>query len=331
LDASPRIEDHPAAREARTVSRMRCAWAVFVGVACLPGALRAEEDLALVRTDQGYRLERPDAAWRERPGPVPNAAHDALRLERAPGPAEVAFSVYQVDVPETATAETLIAGAAEGWRRQAVGPVAMGTSSVAGGAAPTMTWDMDRAGERLHIRQHFVVHAGMLHVLQCVAPAAAFADHAAAFAKALASFAFLPADPARSETRVHRRLAARCGSEVARARTWAEASERAKREKRLILVFFEQFRGLAIPPLANTTTFMDEDVVALCRERFVVLPWGDGVDAPFERPAEYGLGSHTFGQGVLFVTPDGKVAGGLGLLEPSLVEEAARATLARRP
>jgi hypothetical protein len=184
---------------------------------------------------------------------------------------------------------------------------------------------------RLRIRQHFVVHEGVLHVLQATAPIPAFANHDADFARFVASFSFLPPAAERAEARRLRGLAARCGSEVPRARTWAEAAERAAREKRLVLVAFEQFRGLAIPPLANTTTFMDEDLVALCRERFVVLPWGDGVGAPFEAPSAYGLGPHTFGQGVLFVTPAGEVLSGLGLLEPSFVEERARAVLARRP
>jgi tetratricopeptide (TPR) repeat protein len=297
-----------------------------------PAGLLADEDLVVVREEEGYRITRPDATWRERPAALPATVHHGLRLEHAPAPAEVTLTIYQADVPAGASAAALMATTAEGWKRKAVGGVVLAaTSTIAGETAPTLAWAMDLGGVRLAIRQHFLVKEGELLVVQCVAPAAGFSAQEAAFTAALASIAWLPADPARADARRFRLLAGRCGSEVPRARTWAEAAARAARDKRLVFVFFEQYHGLPIPPLADTTTFMDDDLVALCQERFVVLPWSDAVEAPFEDPATYGLGPGTFGQGALFVTPEGQVVGSLGLLEPGMVDVRARATLAGRP
>jgi hypothetical protein len=114
------------------------------------------------------------------------------------------------------------------------------------------------------------------------------------------------------------------------AADWAEAARRAREERKLVVVPVELFGGLKIPdhlPLL----FTDPDLDALLRERFVGLRWKRGMKAPFQDPAVWGMGPMTFGIGILFADPEGRIVGQCPALSAPLVEAAARAVLAKRP
>lgn len=295
------------------------------------GSQPGDAALEVVRRDAGIRLVRPDAAWEVRDLAPPGGTHHALRLERAPAPGEISFSVYLGDATPGMTADLLCAANEARWRTRAAGPVAHATVRAAGGDAPALTCEVDAPGGRVRLRQVYVVREGDVALLQCQAPAAQFDAQEAAFAAMLASFEFLGADASRDDARRIRMLAARCGNEVPRARTWAEAASRAGRDHRLVLVVFELYRGLPVAPYSDTTAFMDEDVVALCDKRLVVLPWNDQMTAPFTAASAYGLGPHTFGTGALVATPEGEVVGSIGVLEPVLLDAMLRSVLAAHP
>ena len=87
----------------------------------------------------------------------------------------------------------------------------------------------------------------------------------------LSSFAFLADSAERSfEVRLLA-LAARCGSELDWAPTWDAAAQRARDAKKPVLVLVWAYPGFEITDSARMSTFMDEDVVALVRERFASL------------------------------------------------------------
>jgi len=294
-------------------------------------AARADDSLDVVRPDEGYRIARPDAAWTAKDLAAPAGTFHALKLERAPAPAEVSFTLYLGDLPKGGTAEAMCAANALRWRPRATAGVARGTRTIAGADAPSLSVDVAAFGTTVHVEQAYALHDDVVFLIQFQAPTASFAGHEKAFASIAASLAFLPKSAARDAGRALRTLAAKCGGDVPRARTWAEASARAAKEGRLVLVTFESFRGLPVQPLADSTLFMDDDVVALCRERLVALTWSDEADPPFDDAAVYGLGPHTFGQGVVVATPKGVVVASLGMLEPSLVDEMVRAALDAHP
>ncbi len=114
------------------------------------------------------------------------------------------------------------------------------------------------------------------------------------------------------------------------AADWPEAARRAREEKKLVVVPVELFGGLKIPehlPLL----FTDADLDALVRERFVGLLWKQGMKAPFQDPAVWGMGPMTFGVGILFADPDGRIVGQCPALAATLVDACARGVLAKRP
>lgn len=101
--------------------------------------------------------------------------------------------------------------------------------------------------------------------------------------------------------------AAKCGSEVHWAADWAEASSRAQREGKFVLVTFQNYPGFEVDDLAASGPFMDEEIVALTNERFVPLRFRLGMEAPFVDPKVYGIGESAFGVALLITRPDGTV------------------------
>ncbi|HKE01468.1 MAG TPA: prenyltransferase/squalene oxidase repeat-containing protein [Planctomycetota bacterium] len=124
-----------------------------------------------------------------------------------------------------------------------------------------------------------------------------------------ASFALFPARAAETGTPEAklRRLADRCGSQIEWAPTWSAAAERAKREKKLVFVHYEQRSVLDIPHTFSSGPIADPAFAACLRERFVALKMGPGDPAPFRDPAVYGVSEHSWGSAVLVATPDGRV------------------------
>src|SRR5262249_1602604 len=127
-----------------------------------------------------------------------------------------------------------------------------------------------------------------------------------------------------AETRTWRALGAKCASDLAWAASWAEASERAKAEGKLVLVVFQNYAPLAIPSTLRSGVLADPQVAALLRERCVVLELSKDGAAPFRDPKALGMGKHAFGTDLLFVAPDGKVVADCGFQDASYFLEFAR-------
>lgn len=243
------------------------------------------------------------------------------------------MTLYITDLKGLAGADAAC-DATEKWRKTdaKVSGIQRGKGDLAGGEAPWLRFQY-QANVAYTLRQHFMVHHDALFVLQCAAPEKSFDAAEPEFKPLLESFEFIPlADAgARADKELLRKLTARCGSEIAWAPTWAEAAERARKEKRLVLVVVEQYRGLDIDRYAPSTLFMDTDVVALVQERFVAFAWNDRCGAPFEKPEVYGLGPFTFGQGLLFADADGRVVGEAVSFDPFYFDDRAREILKVHP
>ena len=81
-------------------------------------------------------------------------------------------------------------------------------------------------------------------------------------------------------------MARKCGSEIAWAKTWQAAAARAKRERRLVLVFCDLYSAFNVGDTANHGAFMDPDVVELVGERFVAWRLVKTSPAPFPKNIE---------------------------------------------
>lgn len=111
---------------------------------------------------------------------------------------------------------------------------------------------------------------------------------------------------------------------------WKHASTRAGEEKKLVVVLVELYAGIELDDQLPWL-FLDPDLADLMRERFVLLQWKRGMKAPFQSPEVYGMGPSTFGGAVLFATPEGHIVGQTITSSTFVVDEYARAVLARCP
>jgi len=125
-------------------------------------------------------------------------------------------------------------------------------------------------------------------------------------------------------------LAGRCGSEIDWLFTWKDASQRAAREKKLVLAIVHEVNYLGIDPYSVILTgpFMDPDLVALVRARFVPLLVQETKDLPFRADL---LKQSMPGQGLslLFVKPDGSIADEMCAFDAPLIYTRALAALSR--
>lgn len=125
--------------------------------------------------------------------------------------------------------------------------------------------------------------------------------------------------------------AALCGSEVNWAADWQEAASRAKQERKLILVAFQNYPGFELGDLPSIGPFMDPDIIALTNARFVPLRFRLGMEAPFTDPAIYGTSPTSFGVAILLAKPDGEILRETFSLETTVVREFLRAGLRGHP
>ncbi len=297
---------------------------------CVVACAHAEDEF--VNRDQGFRIRRPGAGWTQGEIPAPDESRYAFKVWRSDVKDEVSITVYVCDlsgIPDAATACTLAKGRFDSLREAS--NVRRGDDTLADLDAPFLRMRYT-VGEAVYgLRQHYVVGNDSLYVVQSLAPVDAFDKEP--FDEVLSTFALVPlADPeARKREAAARTLVARCGSEIDWAKDWKGAASRARREGKLVVVVVELYRGFDFPSFAPSTTFMDADVVELMRERFVGLTWTDGMKAPFLSPSVYGLGPSTFGQGVLFVSPNGRVVAEGVSLDPLYFYSRAVEVLAQHP
>ena len=261
-----------------------------------------------VNREYGFRIARPDASWVVEELSNVRQAQYGVRLYRKGDAAQAAVTVY-VSKAEAPDADRHCDRVEKKFGK--LGNLTRGKSTVAGLETPWLTFDYPSGAKTYRLQQHYFIRNGHVFTVQSAALADGFARHERVFRAIVGSFAFVEATGASLK-----KLAARCGSEIDWAADWAEASRRAAREKKLIVVVAEIYRGFKIDPTAPAAVFMDPDVVELMRERFVALRWNETSRAPIQDPRRYGMGPMTFGRGILFATPDARVAGECPALNP---------------
>jgi hypothetical protein len=251
--------------------------------------------------EYGFRIERPDDDWGIRKSPNPPGAELAVKVFRRATTAEINVTVY-VSKAKTPDAESHCDRAEK--RFSTLKNLKRGTSTVSDRKTPWLAFDYTAQGKTYRLQQHYLVRGEWAFTIQRTAPKEEFENYRKAFDGIVGTFTLIKANDASLK-----RLADRCGSEVEWAKDWDEASKKARREKRLVLVVAELYGGFDVPRRAPSTTFMDPDVIELVRERFVLLRWDYGTRLPLQDPKVYGAGGSTFGGGMLFVTPDSEVVG----------------------
>jgi len=283
-----------------------------------PAAAASADGGEFVSETWGFAVERPGEGWAivEEGG---NATADfTLKIFPAGTKGEV---IAQVQVKRAADADParaladargVISGKSEYSGEEVL------EERLAGRAAPGIRVRYQSPQGEFRIEQVYLAEGGLRYVIQTHAPSREFSSRAQAFRKVKDSFRFVPLSGAAAAERDLRDLAGRCGSELEWASDWKSASNRAKREKKPVVVAVRSYPGFAISDELKTSTFMDPDVVALVRARFVPLRFSLSDDAPFKDQTNYGMSGTTFGQALLAVSPEGRV-----LLETPAVHPAA--------
>ncbi|MEK7465778.1 MAG: hypothetical protein AAB074_00050 [Planctomycetota bacterium] len=307
--------------------------AIFFALALLIPA-GAEEAKDYLNEEHGFRIRKPGEEWEMAVGAPYPGTRFTLKTWRKGATGEESVTVFVADL-QGVTEATAARDAAEKARKQdqRCSGIRRGSREVAGESAPWLAFEYESGGISYTLRQHYFVHHGSHFIVQCAAGAARFKELEGEFTAALESFAFIPLKDAEGAKvkALLKEVAGRCGSEIGWAKSWEEAASRAKKEDKLVVVVVEQYRGLNIERYAPSTLFMDTDVVALMKERFVAFQWNDRCGAPFEDPATYGLGPFTFGQGILFADSDGTVVANAVSYDPFYFDEFARGVLKERP
>lgn len=254
----------------------------------------------------GFAVTRPPADWAFSEPTPPGTAKYAAKFALVQDAKETSLLVYvlkQGELKDASAARDAVEGT---WKNEPkLSNIRKGNSTFDKRVVPFLRGDYD-AGAKYALRQHYFVGNSRVYIVQCLAPVEAFAGREKEFDALVASFRAVDIDDSPSPLQ---QLADRCGSEIKWAASWKEASTRAARENKLIVVVFEVYRGIVGKRFTPYSTFMDEDVVALINERCVGLYWSDATDAPFDDPKVYGLGPGTFGQGTLFADARGNVLG----------------------
>ncbi len=290
----------------------------------------AQDADEFIHRDHGFKVCRPDAGWSAVEVPPIDHARFGFKIQRKNLKSDVSVTIHEADdaIDATAAAD----GAETSMKADSrCSEITRGKGKVGGVDAHRVHVCYTIAKERTIIDYYYVTHGGALFLLTVMAPDGDLKENARSLQAILDSFAFVdPPDPKARERDLRlKKLAAKCGRQVSWAATWKEASERASKEKRLVLVVVEQYRGFAFEKMAPSTTFCDAEFIDLVNERFVPFAWADSTTAPFQDPAVYGMGPSVFGQGVLFVAPDGRVIGEGVTLNPTYLDIEARAVLAK--
>lgn len=254
----------------------------------------------------GFAVTRPPADWAFSEPTPPGTAKYAAKFALVQDAKETSLLVYVLEQGELKDASAARDAVEGSWKNEPkVSNIRKGNSTFDKRVVPFLRGDYD-VGVRYALRQHFFAGNSRIYIVQCLAPVEAFAGREKEFDALVASFRAVDIDDSPSPLQ---QLADRCGSEIKWTQSWKEASTRAARENKLIVVVFEVYRGIVGKRFTPYSTFMDEDVVALINERCVGLYWADATDAPFDDPKVYGLGPSTFGQGTLFADARGNVLG----------------------
>jgi len=295
-------------------------------------SLPIADDLAVVEERFGFRIRRPGEQWISYAAEAgADGESYTLTLYERDTPFVPSVVVYVADHDGKATAEEVRAGAAATLVQQGDQVLEQGDSTLAGRPAALLRCrakGTDGSVEYVAELRYLVVPP-FVYALQCNFVADAPRPDAVLDPIVTSFELFAPKLPVRDEAAEHlEALAARCGSELAWAPDWATAAARAVSEHKPVCVVFEHYTVLDLPHTIDSGALMDSDLVALLDERFVTLRLKIDDPAPFRAVDAWGMGSHSWGGSILFVSAQGEVLEELGVPNAFLVTDAAQRVLA---
>jgi hypothetical protein len=280
-----------------------------------PGRPRAD-DVAYSNGEFGFRISRP-ATWRFHEQPATGSITVHLLPPGSQG--EVRAFVNASVTSEPTTPKKLQALALARIESKAeYRDTEITTVRIAGRDAPGIrTVYVDAKGARYRLWQAYLVAGAIRYVCQSNAPLAQWPKWSPVFDRIWKSLELTEARVTTSPDAALKALAARCGSEIAWAKNWAEASKRAREESRVVLVHARRIPAFKMADPAMAGLFSDPDVIDLVRERFVAMRFPATPPPPFVASDVYGLGPSTFGSALLLVDADGRVLDETFTYEPT--------------
>jgi len=287
--------------------------ALSLTLGLLPAASGGAAD-AYVDELRGFRMEQP-AGWTASEAEDPTYGH-VLSLTPPGSKGEVGVRVAILDAGGKSAAELVAAKvAALGLSQlEGLGDFERVDRQLGETACEGLRIEMTQAGTVYRIEQALLVHDELYFTVQYHAPVGDFDARADELLAVVESLTWTERDPAALKAAQReaelKRLAARCGNEVDWAKDWDDASARSKASGKPVLVVAWFLQAFALDNTPRTSTFMDEDVIALVNARFVPLWVADRSALKLHREGrgDYGMGPNTFGQALLVVSADGNVA-----------------------
>ena len=305
MRAGDRMQRAPGRRVRGMTSTSRARLGACLTVALLLLAPRGAAD-ELLEPDFGFRMDLPEG-WTVR---EELRTEDSLRLKLLPPNDAVSQLVLSIDPPGVAGLSPEVVRELSFDSLQArddVTSIERTRPEALGRSGYGLVLDMLSSGIELRVSQVLIDFDGALLLLQPLATRDHFDDWLAECTSVWETLEPVAFSEERARRSTLERLAARCGSELDWAADWEDAAARARASGRPILVWIHQITGFDVSDDALSGAFMDPDIVALVRERFVPLRISPREPAAFTSHEVYGLGPSTFGSAALVVQPDGHV------------------------
>ncbi|MCZ6688287.1 MAG: hypothetical protein O7H41_01655 [Planctomycetota bacterium] len=290
------------------------------------------DDLTYVSESHGFTIKRPDASWtfQESLNPADGMLTLVIQPESAAGLAQVTIRAKLLVAPTDARSvrDKLLKDIRT---KPEYLEMRKGSFKVRGKSAPGMILEMKASNQVFRVHLCYVIENEMVYHLQSHAPIGKFDSYAPTFRGVWNSFKVSAISPELKEERRLLTLAAKCGTEIDWSSHWEDASRRARKEKKLVLVYARLMRGFSISDEVSSGAFMDPYIVDLVRERYVALRFEQGMEAPFTSQDSYGMGPFTLGTSLLLVTPKGNVVGDTFGMETTALHIFLVETLAKFP
>jgi tetratricopeptide (TPR) repeat protein len=283
--------------------------ALILLVLLASAAAQAGEKPSYTSARYGFRISAPTAGWKidTLPEAKPGVFAVLLRARTDGTGLTVDVQVNEPEKPQTAD-EARRADLDFMKGKPQYGEARLLERTLAGTEAKGLELSVQASKELDYfVRKWHLMHGELHYAIEAYAPQAAFRASEKQLDDLLASFAFVEIPKSERERQALEELAAKCGSEIPWAADWAEAARRASEEQKLVLVSANLRQGFAIADQAMSGPFMDPDIVALARERFVCLKFGPSSEAPFRAQTSYGMGPHAFGVALFVVSAEGEV------------------------
>lgn len=271
-----------------------------------------QEPAKIENREQGFSIAAPVAGWTLAESAadgllwrvIAQPAAAALAEVGGPGMVQLRVEIARATTTALATRDEIfeqlgsVSAASNGRKCD----FALGEESL-----PGFTVDYQEGQLSLVLRQYYFVAHDRLFRFQLHAPAENWESFGPMLEQTMATFSLIDLAPEAAAAETLHALARRCGSEIAWSPDWEAAAQRARTEKKLVLVAMQSYGGFELGDLLATGPFMDPDVVGLVQTRFVALRYHKGMPAPFVAPEKYGLSGSAFGLALMLVTPDGDV------------------------